>query len=136
MTQGEEMYVLGTIRDLNPTSLVESMCGSCGGLIGEPGKVYGYAGRWCHCFGSSRRSLFDPVETDSLIRRAAEQKEKEELAKKQGEQPKANPPISSLPMTPHEFVYWMRGFFSSRYGTPADPALEAVLRGALDRVRT
>lgn len=25
------------------------MCMSCGGLIGEPGKVYGWAGKWCYC---------------------------------------------------------------------------------------
>lgn len=24
-------------------------CLNCGGLIGEPGKVYGYAGKWCYC---------------------------------------------------------------------------------------
>ena len=25
------------------------VCTACGGVVGEPGKVYGYAGRWCHC---------------------------------------------------------------------------------------
>ena len=24
-------------------------CMTCGGLIAEPGKVYGWAGKWCHC---------------------------------------------------------------------------------------
>lgn len=24
-------------------------CQQCGGFIGEPGKAYGYAGKWCHC---------------------------------------------------------------------------------------
>jgi hypothetical protein len=24
-------------------------CLNCGGAIGEPGKAYGYAGKWCHC---------------------------------------------------------------------------------------
>ncbi len=24
-------------------------CLNCGGLIGESGKVYGYAGKWCYC---------------------------------------------------------------------------------------
>lgn len=28
---------------------MESMCRKCGGLIGEPGKAYGWAGKWCHC---------------------------------------------------------------------------------------
>ncbi len=26
-----------------------SVCANCGGFIGEPGKAYGYAGKWCHC---------------------------------------------------------------------------------------
>jgi len=24
-------------------------CLNCGGAIGEPGKAYGYAGKWCYC---------------------------------------------------------------------------------------
>ena len=24
-------------------------CLTCGGAMGEPGKSYGYAGKWCHC---------------------------------------------------------------------------------------
>ena len=24
-------------------------CLNCGGAIGEPGKIYGYAGKWCYC---------------------------------------------------------------------------------------
>lgn len=27
----------------------EGSCCNCGGFIGEPGKAYGYAGKWCYC---------------------------------------------------------------------------------------
>lgn len=32
-------------------------CATCGGFIGEPGKVYGYAGKWCHCWNPASRPL-------------------------------------------------------------------------------
>jgi len=27
----------------------EGTCRNCGGFVGEAGKPYGYAGKWCHC---------------------------------------------------------------------------------------
>ena len=35
------------------------MCRACKGLIAEPGKVYGYAGDFCHCVEPKRPSLVD-----------------------------------------------------------------------------
>jgi hypothetical protein len=29
--------------------MTDSMCQHCGGLIAEPMKAYGWAGKWCHC---------------------------------------------------------------------------------------
>lgn len=115
-----------------------SMCGRCGGLIAQPGKTYGWAGKWCHC----------PVlDTDSIIRRAAEARDAEDkrrFAQEQekqrstirdwlGEQPK-RPPQPEL--TAHDFVVWMRGFFAGRMASPVDPQLEALLRETLARVRS
>lgn len=110
-------------------------CGKCGGFIGEPGKVYGYAGRWCHCIDLKHASP-PIIDLNETIRRVVEQKQKKESAKILAERPKAHPPIDSLLMTPHDFVVWMRGFFSGRTANPVDAKLEAVLRDALSKVRT
>lgn len=37
------------------------MCPKCSGLVAEPGKAYGYAGKFCHC-GSPQRSLMEPAQ--------------------------------------------------------------------------
>lgn len=34
----------------------ETSCKKCGGFIGEPGKVYGYAGKWCVCAWIARQN--------------------------------------------------------------------------------
>lgn len=33
----------------------EVFCKNCGGFIGEPMKVYGYAGKWCHCLNPQQQ---------------------------------------------------------------------------------
>lgn len=118
---------------------VDRSCGRCGGLIAEPGKVYSYAGKWCHC---------PTIDSGSMIRRAAEARDAEEKRrqaelddKQRGNalrdwldsQPK-RPPIPEL--TAHDFVVWMRGFFAGRSANPIDPHLEALLRDTLSRVKS
>lgn len=40
---------------------MENMCQKCGGLIGESGKAYGWAGKWCHCAQQEPPRIFvDP----------------------------------------------------------------------------
>lgn len=117
---------------------IESTCGRCGGLIAQPGKVYGYAGKWCHC---------TTLDTDSIIRRAAEARDAEEkrrLTDLYGRKPPTitdwaveqskRPPEPEL--TAHDFVVWMRGFFAGRSAYPTDPNLEGLLRAMLGRVRS
>jgi len=120
-------------------SAADRSCGRCGGLIAEPGKVYGYAGKWCHC---------PNIDWDSTIRRAAEARDAEEK-RRQAElddkhrgnalrdwldsQPK-RPPQPEL--TAHDFVVWMRGFFAGRSASPTDPQLEVLLRDTLSRVKS
>lgn len=41
------------------------MCKTCGGLIGEPNKAYGWAGKWCRC-APRRLSMNEPGEMDRL----------------------------------------------------------------------
>ena len=120
-------------------SAADRSCGRCGGLIAEPGKVYSYAGKWCHC---------PTIDSGSMIRRAAEARDAEEKRrqvelddKQRGNalrdwldsQPK-RPPQPEL--TAHDFVVWMRGFFAGRMANPTDPQLEALLRETLARVRS
>lgn len=118
---------------------VDRSCGRCGGLIAESGKVYGYAGKWCHC---------PTIDSNSMIRRATEARDAErgrQLADQEdrkrptlaewveAQQPK-RPPQPEL--TAHDFVVWMRGFFAGRMADPTDPQLEALLRETLARVRS
>lgn len=43
------------------------MCSKCGGLIGEPNKAYGWAGKWCHCaYRPSMNEAPQPSEMDRL----------------------------------------------------------------------
>lgn len=34
------------------------MCPKCGGLIAEPNKVYGWAGKWCYCSSDTAKEMF------------------------------------------------------------------------------
>jgi phage terminase large subunit GpA-like protein len=54
----------------------DSMCQHCGGLIAEPMKAYGWAGKWCHCAqkAAADGETFRPsrqAEIDELRRRLA-----------------------------------------------------------------
>lgn len=119
-------------------SAADRSCGRCGGLIAEPGKVYGYAGKWCHC---------PNLDSDSMLRRAAEARDMEEKRRLADMHDKKRPSlqewIDSQPkrppqpeLTAHDFVVWMRGFFAGRMADPTDPQLEALLRETLARVRS
>lgn len=35
----------------------DTMCRTCGGLVADPQKAYGYAGRFCHCPEPARYQL-------------------------------------------------------------------------------
>ena len=120
---------------------IESTCGRCGGLIAQPGKVYGWAGKWCHCTTLNTDSIFHR-DAEEQRRLAAEEKRRladpydrkpPTIADWAVEQPK-RPPEPEL--TAHDFVVWMRGFFAGRMAEPVDPHLEALLRETLARVRS
>lgn len=42
-----------------------STCANCSGLIAEPGKAYGYAGKWCFCtYAKPERRVIDEPKPD------------------------------------------------------------------------
>lgn len=59
---------------------MESMCQKCGGLIGEPGKAYGWAGKWCLCAQQEPPRIF------------------------------VDPPLVKLGPDLHLFMQWLRGY--------------------------
>lgn len=80
-------------------------CAACGGAIGEQGKAYGYAGRWCHCpkpipddypkvSGTGVGTIKDFIDTHL-----------------------PPGPIIVVPpeevLTPAAFVFWLRGYFAA-----------------------
>lgn len=93
-------------------------CAACGGLIGEPGKAYGYVGRWCHCtkplpndyphvqgFPHIQEGIMPPSRTlDDLMKIP-------------------HGPIVVVPppeiLTPTEFVHWLRGYVAAGGTNPA-----------------
>lgn len=108
-----------------------SSCQACGGFIGEPGKVYGYAGKWCSCIHPGPfpgLSPFQPGllplkpdEYEEIRRKAIDDLMKQPPGRIEIGPPPApmtiTPPTSPA-MTPAEFVVWLRGYLSA-YGTPA-----------------
>lgn len=83
-------------------------CAACGGLIGEPGKAYGYVGRWCHCphpipndyphvqgFPEIKQGIMPPSRIEDLAK----------------SQPAPTPMAQRI--TPGEFVHWLRGYFAA-----------------------
>ena len=91
-------------------------CAACGGLIGEPGKAYGYAGRWCHCtkplpndyphvqwFPHIREGIMPPKTLEDLA--------KSPLTPINTTTTFISPPVATL--TPGEFVHWLRGYFAA-----------------------
>lgn len=48
-------------------------CDKCGGFIGEPGKAYGYAGRWCQCHITEELKVAQPRSLEDRIAELEEQ---------------------------------------------------------------
>lgn len=53
-------------------SSASSHCTKCGGFVGEPGKIYGYAGKWCQC-GWQDWSMTPSPEYQKVLDNLAEQ---------------------------------------------------------------
>ena len=50
-----------------------STCENCGGLIAEPGKVYGWGGKFCHCLIPRRMEFTIPDELQEKVERLQSQ---------------------------------------------------------------
>ena len=66
---------------------METSCTKCGGFIGEPGKAYGYAGKWCHCPVPSPMQPYAPIrpiqpESDTILMESVPEKDHIEEALK------------------------------------------------------
>lgn len=96
---------------------------TCGGLIMEPGKVYGYAGKTCHCAKPTPASIGHVVELSPAQAKAG-------LAGIQAVSPLVSPIPAPGSMTAIEFVHWLRG-----YAVGAG-ALPLPIHEALQKVRT
>lgn len=107
-------------------------CAACGGLIGEPGKAYGYAGRWCHCphpipndyphvqgFPHIQEGIMPPAT------------KLEDLVKSQ---PAPTPMAQRI--TPTEFVHWLRGYFAASGPNTLNQADFKRIAEELNRVHT
>lgn len=53
-------------------------CKDCGGLIAEPGQIYGWAGKWCLCGMSKSIKYTAP---DDFVKKAMEQQAKGNVKK-------------------------------------------------------
>lgn len=88
-----------------------STCQTCGGLIAEPNKAYGYAGKFCHCRWPDRLFPHQPTPPMNDF------------------QLKPSPPLheqlraiaSAAPMTPEQFVLWLRGYLAGSKDAALDP---------------
>ncbi len=60
-----------------------SECKHCGGLIAEPNKAYGFAGKWCHC-GWANDQFTVPHRTSPNIDEVTKRKIVEGLLKEKG----------------------------------------------------
>lgn len=114
-------------------------CRNCLGAIGEPGKVYGYAGAWCMCdkpepFGVQTPPL-NAVDWDEIRRKTSDD------LKKQGGLGLAPPKRTEIAdcqlpsMTPAEFVVWLRGYFSA-YGNNTANMAKGDLSDILAKLNT
>lgn len=129
-THGSLMGTGGAAQVVGPGT--HRYCGSCAGLIAEPGVVYGYVGKFCLCASAQSNAMPGKSLSDAL-REMAE--DKTELKQPGTPLPVPPTPPVSPAMTSHDFVVWLRGFFTGRSVLPTDPELEALLRATLDKVK-
>lgn len=83
-------------------------CAACGGAIGEPGKAYSYAGRWCHCT--------QPIPNDYPHVQGFPDTRPQKLADFVKDLKPPGPIIVVPPpetLTPAEFVSWLKGYFAA-----------------------
>lgn len=97
-------------------------CEKCGGAVGEPGKAYGYAGKWCYCERPTPPHpepvrISPDVLPQSLLEGLAEVRKA--AGQSSAEHVKANPLF---------FLYWLQGYLT------AGGADVAVIRAELNRV--
>lgn len=94
------------------SSLVDRYCGICAGLTNPtPDEVTSFPGKLCKCWQRAQQAY--RAEAPPVL---------------------PTPPVSPA-MTSHDFVVWLRGFFTGRSVLPTDPQLEALLRATLDKVK-
>lgn len=87
-------------------------CSVCGGLIAEPNKAYGYAGKWCHCASGvwgqgtwpPKSPMREAIERELVLKRVEQDKPT---------QLKVNLVTSEPGLTPRDFVVWLRGYFAA-----------------------
>lgn len=81
---------------------MERMCQECGGLIGELGKAYGWAGKWCLCGGG-----FPPTpEMPRVVPLPSIDEYAKQLAP------------STPAFSPSDFVHWLRGYAAHGHVDP------------------
>ena len=114
-------------------------CAACGGAIGEPGKVYGYVGRGCHCphpipndyphvqwFPEIKEGIMPPSRIEDLV--------KSPLTPINTTTTFISPPVATL--TPGEFVHWLRGYFAAGGPNTHTKADAQRIAEELNRVHT
>lgn len=101
-------------------------CRNCGGAIGEPGKAYGYAGRWCVCQHPNPSPLSNPFVVGAPSIGTPPHGPLKDLAAQLRLPEPAQPKL-----TPAEFIIWLRGYFdaySNNTGNMAKGDLSAILK--------
>lgn len=74
-------------------------CQKCGGAVGEPGKAYGYAGKWCYC----------PEPTQPLVWQDGIPPRPSIADILKG----PSGPIVRMPPDPQPFLQWLRGYLDA-----------------------
>ena len=85
-------------------------CSACGGAIGEMGKAYGYAGKWCCCESPRPDGWPHVTVTPGTV---------QDLWKQDA---------SEKSVTPAEFMFWLRGYAAHGH---VDPKILAELQKRL-----
>ena len=110
-------------------------CAACGGLIGEPGKAYGYAGRWCHCTKPLPNDYPHVQGFPHIQEGILPPKTLEDLAKSQPAPTFAPTPMAQR-ITPTEFVHWLKGYFAAGGPNTHTKADAQRIAEELNRVHT